>query len=119
MNLICANQYSEEIEYLIREKMGCAQETLGFVDSSYIKHHTLEAVRCLFSYLYATAGEERKETMQQYLNNYEAFLSIDMDELLETKGKKYESPEKELTLPCKNGEETIKKYIDELKKVAI
>lgn len=104
--------YAVQIEHILCKVFAC--ERFGFAgiaNSDFIRSKPFTAIASGLAYLYATADDAKKNSIEIFISNYSFYLELSIDELLS-----FESSSKEINgitmeLEFDNGRLAIEKII--------
>ena len=115
---VSAQNHAVNIEFILRDVFNCERYGLGgIVNSDFIRKQPFTAIACGLSFLYATAEFESQLEIINFIEEYSFFSEMSIDFILsfDTSSKVVNGINFEIDF--KNGEQKVKKIIDDFKKI--
>ena len=115
---VSAQNHAVNIEFILRDVFNCERYGLGgIVNSDFIRKQPFTAIACGLSFLYATAEFESQLEIINFIEEYSFFSEMSIDFILsfDTSSKVVNGINFEIDF--KNGEQAVKKIIDDFKKI--
>ncbi len=113
-----AQEPAVNIEFILRNVFNCDRLGIGgLVNSDYIRKYPFHAMMCGLTYIYSTADTDKRESIDNFFNEYSYYASMSVDYLLEFKTSVRIDGGTEIAIEFENGQLQIDHIINEFEKL--
>lgn len=119
MSYVALSQgYAVNIEHILWAVFSCERYGIGgIVNADYIRKYPIASMIHAVTYLYASAGSNKKGVIEEFIENIRWYSRFSIDDLLSFEAKERVIDGTHYVIDCKNGKEQLDNIIKEFKKI--
>lgn len=116
--MVNTHDYATHVEIILRNLFHCDRGGMaGVIDADFIEHNLYAGVTAGLGYLYATANDDKKQEISNFISDFSFYLNLGLRTLLEFTANEKVIDGCSYTLDYENGEKAIDAMISAFSKV--